>query len=78
MSRSSMFVAASLCLVLFAPLTAGQRPTTGKSDNGLSAATRQALVKSLTSGAAFIRQQQLADGNFDTNAGISAVATAAT
>jgi squalene-hopene/tetraprenyl-beta-curcumene cyclase len=71
-----MFVAASLCLVLFAPLTAGQRAAAGGS-GAVSAATRQEMMKSLERGAAYIRQQQRPDGTFDDNAGVSAVATAA-
>ena len=76
MNRSSMFVAASLSLVLFAPLSAGQHAATGGS-GALSAATRQDLMKSLASGAAFLRSQQSAEGTFDANPGVSAVATAA-
>jgi squalene-hopene/tetraprenyl-beta-curcumene cyclase len=71
-----MFVTASLSLVLFAPLSAGQHAATGGS-GALSAATRQELMKSLASGAAFLRAQQSAEGTFDANAGVSAVATAA-
>jgi squalene-hopene/tetraprenyl-beta-curcumene cyclase len=71
-----MFVAASLSLVLFAPLSAGQHAATGGA-GALSAATRQELMKSLASGAAFLRAQQSAEGTFDANAGVSAVATAA-
>jgi squalene-hopene/tetraprenyl-beta-curcumene cyclase len=71
-----MFVAASLSLVLFAPLSAGQRAAAGGS-GALSAATRQELMKSLASGAAFLRSQQSAEGTFDANPGVSAVATAA-
>jgi squalene-hopene/tetraprenyl-beta-curcumene cyclase len=73
MTRSSILVAAALCLVLFAPLSAGQ----GAASGGLSAATRQGLMKSLGSGAAFLRAQQSAEGTFDANAGVSAVAAAA-
>ena len=73
MNRSSMFVAASLCLVLFAPLAAGQRASSG----GLSAAVKQDMMKSLERGAAYLRQQQRADGTWENHAGITAVATAA-
>ena len=76
MNRSSMFVAASLSLVLFAPLSAGQQAAAGGS-GALSAATRQELMKSLASGAAFLRSQQSAEGTFDANPGVSAVAAAA-
>jgi squalene-hopene/tetraprenyl-beta-curcumene cyclase len=75
MTRSSLFVAASLCLVLLAPLSAGQRGGSGAA--GLSAATRQELMKSLASGATYLRAQQRADGTFDENPGVSAVAAAA-
>ena len=70
-----MFAAASLCVVLFAPLSAGQRG--GSAAAGLSSATRQELMKSLSSGAAYLRAQQSAEGTFDANPGVSAVATAA-
>ena len=71
----SMFAAAALCVVLFAPLSAGQRP--GSNAGGLSPATRQELMKSLASGAAYLRAQQSAAGTFDANPGVSAVAAAA-
>jgi len=71
----SMFAAASLCVVLLAPLTAGQRG--GSAAAGLSPATRQELMKSLSSGAAYLRAQQSAEGTFDANPGVSAVAAAA-
>ena len=76
MNRSSVFVAVSLCLVLFAPLTAGQRAASGAS-GALSAATRQEMMKSLERGAAYLRQQQRPDGTFDAHPGVSAVAVAA-
>jgi squalene-hopene/tetraprenyl-beta-curcumene cyclase len=68
-----MSVGTLLCLALFAPLAARQNTGSG----ALSAATRQELMKSLASGAAFLRAQQSAEGTFDANAGVSAVATAA-
>jgi len=71
----SVFVAASLCVVLFAPLTAGQRAGSGA--GGLSPTTRQELMKSLSSGAAYLRAQQSAEGTFDANPGVSAVAATA-
>jgi len=75
MTRSSLFLAASFCLVLLAPLSAGQRGESAAA--GLSAATRQELMKGLASGAAYLRAQQRADGTFDDNPGVSAVAAAA-
>jgi len=45
----SVFVAASLCVVLFASLSAGQRAGSGAA--GLTPATRQELMKSMSSAA---------------------------
>jgi squalene-hopene/tetraprenyl-beta-curcumene cyclase len=70
-----VFVSASLCVVLFAPLSAGQRAGSGAA--GLSPATRQELMKSMSSAAAYLRAQQSAEGTFDANPGVSAVAAAA-
>jgi squalene-hopene/tetraprenyl-beta-curcumene cyclase len=70
-----MFAAALLCVVLFAPLSAGQHGASAAA--GLSSATRQELMKGLSSGAAYLRAQQSAEGTFDANPGVSAVAAAA-
>ena len=77
MNRSFACAMTSLCLVLFAPLGAGRGALSAAAGDTMSPATRQALMKSLASAAEYLRQQQLADGTFDANAGVSAVATAA-
>ena len=54
-----------------------QQPPAAKPGPGLSAATRKALTESLTKGAAYVQQQQKADGKYDPHPGITAMAAAA-
>lgn len=60
-----------VCVSLFAPAASAAQGT------GLTPATRQQLLASLSKGAAFLHQQQKPDGKFDNHPGITAMAAAA-
>ena len=79
MNRTLMCVAVSLSLVLIAPLAAGQRASSARPavSTALSADTRQKLMASMESGAAYLRQQQGADGAWEHHPGITALVAAA-
>jgi len=73
---------ALVCLSLLSTLSgpaAGQSAAPGADavGTGLSANTRQQLVQSLGRGAAYLRQQQAADGMWEKHAGITGMAVAA-
>src|SRR5207244_1928924 len=64
----------AVCVLLAGSIAvAQQRPTAG----ALSAATRQKLIDSMNRGAAYLEQQQRADGTWENHPGITAMAAAA-
>ena len=73
MRPSLSLVAGALCALLVAPLVA----QTGGRNNGLSAATRQKLMESLSRGAAYVRSQQKPDGTWENHPGITAMTASA-
>lgn len=80
MKRSSMLLMSCLSVLLVVPVVASQQRAAGRGPApaaNLSAETRQKLVESLNSAAAYLKLQQKPNGFWDANPGVSAVAAAA-
>ncbi|MGE0593039.1 MAG: prenyltransferase/squalene oxidase repeat-containing protein [Vicinamibacterales bacterium] len=77
MNRLARVVAGIACLTMLFPLAAlaQQRPT-GQAGR-LTPDTQRRLMESVGKASAFLRQQQKADGTFDANPGVTALATQA-
>jgi squalene-hopene/tetraprenyl-beta-curcumene cyclase len=74
---TASFVCA-LCVALILPAQSfGQAGGGANRQNGLSAETRQRLQQALDKAETYLRQQQKADGSFDANPGITALAATA-
>jgi squalene-hopene/tetraprenyl-beta-curcumene cyclase len=79
MRRSSLLIAC-LCLAISANVAGAQTASRARSlapAQTLSPETRQKLMDSLNRAAAYLRQQQRADGTFDSNPGVTALAATA-
>ena len=80
MKRSSMLLMSCLSVLLVVPVVASQQRAGGRGPApaaSLSAETRQKLMESLNSAAAYLKLQQQPNGFWDANPGVSAVAAAA-
>ena len=80
MKRPSTILMSCLSVLLAVPIVAAQQRGAGRGPApaaGLSAETRQKLMDSLNSAAAYLKLQQKPNGMWDANPGVSAVAAAA-
>jgi len=80
MKRASTLLLSCLSVLLLVPALAAQQRAAARGSvpaAGLSAETRQKLIDSLNSAAAYLKLQQKPNGFWDANPGVSAVAAAA-
>jgi squalene-hopene/tetraprenyl-beta-curcumene cyclase len=77
MKRWLTLVACLALLIQFTELAAGQNAAPNTASGTLSAETRKRLMQSLGRGAAYLQQQQRADGIWENHPGITAMAVTA-
>jgi squalene-hopene/tetraprenyl-beta-curcumene cyclase len=77
MKKVAGLVSLAFCAALSTPAALAQSKPQASPGSGLTAETRQRLTESLDRAEAFLRAQQKADGSFDANPGITALAATA-